>query len=291
MKVLVTGASGFVGRALVPALKAAGHSVVTVGRGRGADVAWNDADLARAVAESDVIVHLAGANLFAKRWSAAFKRELVKSRVEATTQLAELVARDPRKALISASAVGYYGASEHTRMIESYARGAGFLAELCGEWERATEPAAKAGARVAIARIGLVLGAGGGVFAKLRPVFRLGLGGRVGSGAQWVSWIHLDDLVRLLVFLVENEKARGTFNATAPTPVRQLEFARELAKVLHRPAFLPAPEPFVRLALGEAADALLTGQHVSPARALELGFTFRFSELVGALEELAQLRA
>lgn len=290
MRVLVTGASGFVGRALVPASKAAGHVVKTVGRGRGADFGWSDAELARGVAESDVIVHLAGANLFGRRWSTAFKRELVQSRVETTSKLAELVARAPEKALISASAVGYYGASEHTCMAEGYARGAGFLAELCEQWERATEPASKAGARVAIVRIGLVLGRAGGVFAKLRPVFRLGLGGRVGSGAQWMSWIHLEDLTRLIVFLFESEKARGVYNACAPNPVRQVEFARALAQALHRPAFFPAPEPFVRLALGEAADALLTGQHVSPVRALELGFAFRHTELAEALADLAGAR-
>ncbi len=289
MRVLVTGASGLVGTALVPALRSAGHSVKTVGRSR-ADHSWSDADLARGVAEADVVVHLAGANLFAKRWSTAFQRELVESRVTTTTKLAELVARAPEKALVSASAIGFYGASEHTRMAEGYARGAGFLAELCEAWERATEPATKAGARVAIVRIGLVLGREGGVFAKLRPVFKLGLGGRVGSGAQWMSWIHVEDLARLFVFLVENEKARGVFNACAPNPVRQVEFARALAQTLHRPAFFPAPEPFVRLALGEAADALLTGQHVSPVRALEAGFAFRYTQLAEALADLARTR-
>ena len=188
----------------------------------------------------------------------------------------------------SASAIGYYGASDYTRMAEGYARGAGFLAELCGAWEAATEPAAKAGARVAIVRIGLVLGREGGVFAKLRPVFKLGLGGRVGSGAQWMSWIHVEDLARLFVFLVEHAKARGVFNACAPHPVRQVEFAHALAQALHRPATFPAPEPFERIALGEAADALLTGQHVSPVRALEAGFAFRYTELAEALADLAR---
>lgn len=289
MRVLVTGASGLVGTALVPALRSAGHSVKTVGRSR-ADHSWSDADLARGVAEADVVVHLAGANLFGKRWSAAFKRELVESRVTTTTKLAELVARAPEKALVSASAIGFYGASEHTRMAEGYARGAGFLAELCEAWERATEPATKAGARVAIVRIGLVLGREGGVFAKLRPVFKLGLGGRVGSGAQWMSWIHVEDLVALFVRLVEDPKARGVYNACAPNPVRQVEFARELARALHRPAVFPAPEPFVRLALGEAADALLTGQFVLPTRALEAGFAFRYTQLAEALADLARTR-
>lgn len=288
MRVLVTGASGFVGRALVPALSSAGHVVATVGRGRGADASWAQDSLARAVDGADVVVHLAGENVFGRRWSAKFKRAIVESRVATTSALAELVARSPSKTLISASAVGWYGASEHTRMLESYARGAGFLADVCGAWEHATEPAAKAGARVAIVRIGLVLGQGGGAYGKLRPLFRLGLGGRVGSGSQWMSWIHVDDLARLLVFLVEHPTARGVFNATAPEPARQIDFARELARSLHRPAFLPAPEPFVRLALGEAADALLTGQHVTPAHALELGFEFRYPRLADALAELAR---
>lgn len=286
MKVLLSGASGFVGSHLARRLRARGHEPLALGRGPGADHDWSDASLARGVQAADALVHLAGANLFEGRWSAERKKILRASRIDTTRALARLAARRRPAVFVCASAVGWYGASDARELDERSARGTGFLAELCCEWEEAAEEALEAGVRTAFARIGVVLGRGGGALAKMLPPFRLGLGGPLGDGQQWVSWIHLDDLCDLLLWLLEHPKAAGAFNATAPQPVTMAELARTLGRVLHRPAFLPAPAPLLRLALGEVADVLLTGQRVLPRRALEGGFEFSYPALEPALREL-----
>jgi uncharacterized protein (TIGR01777 family) len=293
MKVLLTGATGFVGSHLTQRLEAAGHTVLPVSRrarwtddGAGARFDWSDESLMSGVRAADAVIHLAGENLFAKRWSAKQKEILWSSRYDGTKKLATLVAARKPDCFISASAVGYYGASPDAVFQETSPRGQGFLAELCADWEAATDAAAEAGVRTAIVRTGVVLGPGGGALAKMLPPFKLGLGGPLGDGKQWVSWIHLDDLASLFLFLLENPKASGAFNGTAPQPVTMKELASALGRVLHRPAFLPAPAPLLRLALGEVADIMLTGQRVEPRRAREAGFKFRFADIESALSEI-----
>lgn len=290
MKVLVTGASGFVGGHVTRRLEQRGHTVLPVSRTPGSGYDWSPASLARGVAEADAVLHLAGENLFGKRWSAEQKQRLWSSRFDRTKELAALAAERKPSALVSASAVGYYGASETASFQEGSPRGSGFLAELCADWEAATEAAAEAGVRTAIVRIGVVLGKGGGALAKMLPPFKLGLGGPLGSGRQWVSWIHVDDLVSLFVELLENPKATGIYNGTSPNPVTMGELARALGRALHRPAVFPVPAPILRAALGEVADVMLTGQRVHPRRALELGFSFAHPEIEEALRDLVGKR-
>lgn len=285
--VLLTGATGFVGSRLRQRLEQAGHAVATVGR-TGGDHDWSLESLRAGVDAADAIVHLAGENLFGRRWSVEQKRRLVESRVMTTQQLAQLVAQrhDPRPAFVTASAVGYYGPSDAEGLTEDAPFATDFLGRLCERWEAATLRAGLAGARVATVRVGVVLGPGGGALAKMLPPFKLGLGGPLGSGRQWVSWVHRDDLCALFQRLVEDDQTSGVYNGTAPNPVRMKELARTLGRVLGRPAVLPVPRFALRLALGEVADVLLTGQHVVPRRALQAGFTFAFPELEGALREI-----
>ena len=289
MKVLLTGASGFIGSHLSKRLVAAGHQVFPVSRratSDGASFDWSDASLARGVQQADAVVHLAGENLFDRRWTARQKAVLRSSRTEPTGKLAHLIASRKPACFISSSAVGYYGDSPNVHFTESSPRGKGFLAELCSEWEAATSPASDAGVRTAIVRTGVVLGQGGGALAKMLLPFKLGVGGPLGSGRQWLSWIHVDDLVSLFQFLLEKPGASGAFNATAPQPVTMKTFASALGRALHRPAIFPVPGPMLKLALGEVADVLLTGQYVEPRRASEAGFAFRYPGIDGALRDV-----
>jgi uncharacterized protein (TIGR01777 family) len=280
MNVLLTGATGFVGSRLKTTLQGAGHAVTTVGRGPGSDTGWDEAELSPAVAACDAIVHLAGENLFARRWSDEQKKKLVASRVDTTTTLARLAARHGTRAFVSASAVGWYGAQGDQELDETAPRGTGFLADLCRDWEQATEAAAEAGVRTCRVRTGVVLGLEDGALAKMLTPFKLGVGGPLGSGRQQVSWIHLDDLCRIYLHLVEHERASGAFNGTAPNPVTMRELAKTLGSVLHRPALLPVPAPVLRIALGDVADVLLTGQRVLPRRTQESGFAFLHPEQI-----------
>jgi hypothetical protein len=289
MKVLLTGASGFIGSHLSKRLVAAGHQVFPVSRratSDGASFDWSDASLARGVQQSDAVVHLAGENLFDKRWTARQKAVLRSSRTEPTGKLARLIASRKPACFISSSAVGYYGDSPDVHFTERSPRGKGFLADLCGEWEAATLPASDAGVRTAIVRTGVALGQGGGALAKMLLPFKLGIGGPLGNGRQWLSWVHVDDLVSLFQFLLENPDASGAFNATAPQPVTMKTFASALGRALHRPAVFPVPGPMLKLALGEVADVLLTGQHVEPHRACDMGFRFRFAAIDAALRDV-----
>jgi uncharacterized protein (TIGR01777 family) len=237
------------------------------------------------VRDADAVIHLAGENLFDKRWTTKQKQVLRSSRTQPTTTLAKLIAARKPACFISSSAVGYYGASQDTHFVETSPRGQGFLADLCGEWEASTAPAADAGVRTAIVRTGVALGRGGGALAKMLLPFKLGIGGPLGSGRQWLSWVHIDDLAALFQFLLENPGASGPFNATAPLPVTMKVFAQSLGRALHRPAIFPVPGPMLKLALGEVADVLLTGQYVEPRRAREGGFTFRFANVDAALRD------
>lgn len=288
MKVLLTGASGFVGSHLSKRLEAAGHRVLPVSRSPGHGYDWSEASLARGVQEADAVIHLAGENLFAKRWSAKQKEVLRASRTEGTSKLAALVAARKPACFISTSAIGYYGPSTSAQFHEDSPQGQDFLAGLCGEWEAATAAARNAGVRTAIVRIGVVLGKGGGALEKMLPPFKLGLGGPLGNGRQWVSWVHLDDLTSLFLFLLENPTARGVFNATAPNPVSMKELAKALGRALHRPAIFPVPGPILKLALGEVADILLTGQNVEARRTREAGFQFQFTTIDSALSKIVE---
>ena len=286
MRILLTGGTGFIGSRLRTGLEDEGHVVRIVSRGSGGDVTWEPRVLRAAVAASDAVIHLAGENLIARRWTAGQKARLQSSRVDTTRQLAEAVAETKPGVFVTASAIGYYGASPDRRFVAGDGPGDDFLARLCAAWEAARQPALDAGVRTATVRIGVVQGRGGGALAKMLLPFRLGVGGPVGDGRQWVSWIHLDDLVGMFVWLLENERTQGVYNGTAPNPVTNRDLSRALGRVLHRPAILPAPGFALRIALGEVATLLLEGQHVTPDRALAEGFTFRFPEIEPALRNL-----
>ncbi len=293
MNVLVTGASGFIGRHLCAHLEHAGHRVHTVGRGRPAgpctaapDFDWSEASLRRGVERCEAIVNLAGENLLARRWNARRKELLRASRVETTAQLARCLVLRGRGTLLSASAVGYYGTRGDGPLDERSPPGADFLALLCRDWESAARSAEGGERRVSCVRIGIVLGRDGGALARMLLLFRLGLGGPLGSGRQAFPWIHVDDLCAFFRFLLEHPECSGPFNGTAPEPVSQREFARCLGRVLRRPAVLPAPGFALRLFLGETAEVLLTGARALPSRAREAGFSFAHPELAGALGHL-----
>ncbi len=285
MRVLLTGGTGFIGSRLKARL-GNGHAVRVVSRGPGGDVTWEPSALRAAVAESDAVVHLAGENLIARRWTPAQKARLRASRVDTTGQLAEAVADARPRVFVTASAIGYYGASPDRRFVAGDGPGDDFLARLCADWEAARQPAVDAGVRTATVRIGVVQGRGGGALEKMLLPFRLGVGGPLGHGRQWVSWIHLDDLLAMFVWLLDDERTQGVYNGTAPNPVTNRELSRALGRVLHRPAVLPAPGFVLRIALGEVAGLLLEGQHVTPGRALEAGFRFRFPEIEPAFRDL-----
>jgi len=257
---------------------------------------WNPAarEVDRAALErADALVHLSGENVFG-RWNAAKKAAIRASRVESTRFLSETIAGLARRpgTFIAAAAIGYYGNRGDELLTEESGSGTGFFPELCREWEAASGAAERAGVRVVRPRIGLVLTPRGGSLGQLLPIFRLGLGGPIGRGRQWWSWVAMDDLLQLFAFLLERDALRGPVNATAPEPVRNADFVRVLGRVLRRPAVLPVPPIALRLLYGEAADeALLTGQRVLPARATRAGFQFRFPTLEPALRHLLEAAA
>jgi uncharacterized protein (TIGR01777 family) len=234
----------------------------------------------------DALVHLAGAPI-AERWTAAHKARIVATRVDATRALARAAAEARTvRTMVSASAIGYFGARGDEALSEDAPAGHDFLAEVCVGWEAATAPAREAGIRVVTPRFGVVLHPDGGALQKLLTPFKLGVGGPMGSGAQVMSWIHRADLVSFIVFLLERQDLSGPFNATAPGAVTNREFARALGQVLHRPAVVSTPALMLRLALGEMSSMLLTGQRVVPARALAAGFVFAHPTLGEALQSL-----
>ena len=286
MRILLTGGTGFIGARLKARLETGDHTVRIVSRGPGGDVTWQPEALRAAVAKSDAIIHLAGENLIGRRWTARQKARLRSSRIDTTRQLAEAVADAKPRVFITASAIGYYGVSADRRFVVGDDPGDDFLARLCADWEAARQPALDAGVRTASVRTGVVQGRGGGALEKMLLPFRLGVGGPVGDGRQWVSWIHLDDLLGMFEWILENENAQGIYNGTAPKPVSNRELSKALGRVLHRPAIFPAPGFALRLALGEVAGLLLEGQHVTPDRALAEGFSFRFPEIEPAFRDL-----
>lgn len=293
MKIVVAGGSGFIGSALVARLVRRGDDVAVLSRdpsrvrnGRG--VQWSpgsDGAWQQEVASADVVVNLAGENIGGARWSEERKRTLVASRIEPTRAIVAALARGAGKkpVLINASAVGFYGDAGDTELSESSPQGRGFLADLAKRWEEEARSATCV-ARVALLRIGVVLAPDGGALEKMLLPFKLFAGGRFGSGKQWMSWIDRDDLLRMFEWAIDEPRVAGTYNATAPFPVRNSEFATTLAKVLARPALLPAPAFALRAALGEMAEPLLLdSQRALPVRAGREGFVFAWPHLEESL--------
>lgn len=300
MHVLITGGSGFIGTALCRALLARGDGLTVLTRSAARAGARLPAavccieNLAHA-APADAVVNLAGENLGDGRWSAARKQRFVDSRVQTTRRLIDWMQTGQRpQVLVSGSAIGWYGARGDEELGENAPPGRPneFSAQLCRAWEAEALQAEALGVRTCLLRIGIVLERDGGSLQQMLLPFRMGLGGVMGSGAQWMSWIHRDDLVGLILWLIDTPQAQGAYNGTAPQPVRHREFVRTLARTLHRPAFMPLPAPALRLLLGEMAGLVLEGQRVLPRRALRGGYAFRYPDLASALGAiLGQRRA
>jgi len=295
MNILVTGASGMIGTALTSSLTASGHEVTRLVRAQPKPgekaIRWNPmAGIieASALEGMDAVVHLAGENI-AERWTAAKKVKIRDSRVKGTQLLCETLARltSPPKVLVSASAVGYYGDRGEETLTEDSPPGRGFLPEVCRAWEAATEPARQHGIRVVQLRLGVVLSAAGGALAKMLPPFRLGLGGVLGSGRQYMSWIALDDAVGAMQHAIATDSLQGPTNAVAPRAVTNQEFTKTLGKVLGRPTAIPLPAFAARLMFGEMADELLLASaRVQPTKLLASGYQFRYPELEAALRHV-----
>jgi len=289
-KVLVSGASGPIGNALLSALHDRGYQsrqLVRRPATSAGQIQWNPMQPVSpdSVSGFDAVVHLAGESIVG-RWSAEKKAAIRDSRVLGTSHLAEALAKTPQppRVLISASAIGYYGDRGEELLREDSAPGQSFLAEVCQQWEEAAEPAARAGIRVVHIRIGMVLSPVGGALAAMLTPFRFGVGGKIGSGRQWWSWIDVRDLVSAVLHAIETESLRGPVNGVSPNPVTNSEFTRVLARVLSRPAIFPLPAFAARLALGQMADELLlASQRVEPARLSASGFQFRYGELAASL--------
>lgn len=318
MRVFVTGGTGLIGRRLVGRLIARGDTPVVLSRRadrarlnpalRGAEVVQGDPTTNgpwdAAVSGCDAAVNLAGQNLFARRWDAEVKRKIRDSRVLATENLVAALARaDARpKVLVQGSAIGYYGPRGDEPLDEASKPGDDFMARVCVEWEQAARPAEGLGLRLATIRTGVVLARGEGALGVMTPIFRMGPGVPIGNGGSWwrpaggqqfLSWVHVEDLVGLFLLALDEARAAGPINGTAPHPVRNAEFAREFSRALRRPAtfwrfFLPfgPPDFALKLVLGEVADMVVTGQNVLPRKAQELGYAFRFPDLAGALADL-----
>lgn len=297
-RVLVSGASGLIGSALVRAITADRISVVRLVRkprsdGQG-EICWSPLS-SPAIGDPsllegfDAVIHLSGANIGDHRWTAAYKREIVESRVQTTQALSLLLTglKRPPQTFLCASAVGIYGNRGDEVLTEASTPGSGFLAETCDRWEAATQPARAAGIRVVHLRFGVALSAEGGALSKMLSLFRLGLGGRLGSGQQWMSWISLTDLVSAVSFILGASQLAGPINMVAPNPVTNADFTRTLARTIHRPAVFPAPAFALRVAMGEMADeALLASARAIPAQLTQAGFDFKHPELGAALESL-----
>ncbi|HEX5053107.1 MAG TPA: TIGR01777 family oxidoreductase [Planctomycetota bacterium] len=293
-RIAITGASGFVGRALASHLTAAGHEVLALVRGEAqsaGQVAWNPGTGAldrEALGAVDAVVHLAGENVAGGRWSAARKQRIAASRGPATEALCRALAALPHRpaVFVGASATGIYGDRGELVLDERSPRGSGFLADVAAAWEAGTEPARAAGMRVVNLRIGVVLDGSGGALRKMLLPFRLGLGGRLGHGRQWMSWITRHDLVRAVSWVLAHQALPGPVLAVAPNPVRNREFTQALARALHRPAVLPVPAFALRVLFGEMADALLSSQRAIPGALTSSGFLFEHPEIGPALRTL-----
>jgi len=296
MNILLTGGTGLIGQALCAALLKGGHTLTVLSRnpatvpakcGAGVRAIASPAEW-RADEHFDAVINLAGEPIVDARWTAERKQRLWASRVTLTQELVSRIAAAKQKpaVLLSGSAIGYYGDCGDVSIDESAPVGTDFGAVLCEAWEAAAQKAAESGVRICLLRTGLVLSANGGLLAKMRLPYSLGLGARLGNGRQWMSWIHIDDYVALLLRLLTQADASGAINMTAPVPVSNAEFTAGLARALHRPACLAAPAPILKLVLGERSVLLLGGQRVLPAKAEALGYAFTYRALDGALQSL-----
>jgi uncharacterized protein (TIGR01777 family) len=297
VKITLTGGTGFIGRRLVRRLLAEGHSVhllvrhARTGFGPGVDCSvWNAYTIdppPASLAGADAVIHLAGEPV-SQRWTPSARRRIRDSRVEGTRRLVQAMSQaSPRPpVLVAASAVGIYGSRGEEILTESSAPGAGFLAQVCVEWEKTAREAEALGIRVVHLRTGMALAGEGGALAQMLTPFRWGLGGRIATGSQWVSWIHVEDLISLIVFLLERGELRGPVNATSPNPATNSEMTRHLAAVLRRPALLTVPPFVLRVIYGEMAEIVLASQRVIPQAAQAAGFEFRYPSLRLALQNL-----
>lgn len=298
-RLLITGGSGFIGTRLVPVLSAQGFDVTVLTRypektARHFDHtvstikqldALNDTDV------FDVVINLAGQGITDKRWTQAIKKQLRESRIITTQKLITYLQAAEKKPelLISGSAIGYYGDQGEKLIDEQMSGDSSFSSKLCLDWEHEAQQAEKSGIRTCYLRTGIVLGKNGGALSKMLPAFKLGLGGPMGNGRQWMSWIHIDDLIGIILHVINNIGIKGAVNGTAPNPVTNKVFSSTLARVLKRPAFLPMPAFVLKLLLGEMAqELLLSGQRVIPKKILDAGYDFQYAELEDALNEVVQ---
>jgi uncharacterized protein len=301
MKILISGASGLVGTALTGVFRREGHTVGHLvrpgGPARPGDIRWDPSSATVDVATleaSDALVHLSGANISGGRWTPARKQILRSSRVDTTRVLVDSLSRLSRKprVFVSASAVGYYGSRGDEVLTESMRPGTDFLSALARDWETEASRAQASGVRTVMLRLGVILSAKGGALTRMMTPFKFGVGGPLGDGQQWMSWIALEDVIGIVRFAIANAQLSGPVNVVAPNPVRNRDFSRVLAKVLHRPAIFSAPRFVLRLALGEMANALLlVSQRAHPAKLLEMGYQFRFDDLGAALREIVDRNA
>ncbi len=292
MRVTIAGGSGFIGEAVVRELLSRGHDVAVLTRNpqktdAGRPLVWDgktQGSWSKDVAAADVVVNLAGENI-GQRWTKTRKVRLIESRVGATRALVAAIAAEPRRkrTFINASAIGFYGPRGDEILDETAARGDGFLADLAARWEEEAR-AAETCARLVIFRFGVVLGSGGGALGKMLLPFKLGVGGRIGSGRQWFSWVALDDVTRAILWAIGDESVRGVFNVTAPNPVTNADFTRALGRALHRPTVIPIPSSGLKILFGQmAGETLLRGQRVIPSRMSERGFRFVHDKVESAL--------
>lgn len=293
MRIIVSGSHGLVGTVLIKALEADGHEIYRLVRyapNSEKEIEWSPDRYSIAISRIegfDAVFHLAGESIASGRWNVEKKRKIRESRTSGTKLLADALANlsAPPKTLLSASAIGYYGDRGEELLTETSPPGKDFLADVCVEWEQATEHAREKGVRVVNTRFGIILDKEGGALAKMLTPFRMGIGGRIGDGKQWMSWIALDDVIGALRFALSNESMNSPVNFVAPNPVRNAEFTKALGKALSRPTLFPIPEFGVRLAFGEMADALLlSSQRVEPAILKQSGYNFRYPDLNSALQ-------
>ena len=300
MRIFIAGGTGLVGTRLVKRLMERGDQAVVLTRrpevaeqlfGAGCTVVKGDPLIAGSWADAlkncDAVVNLVGEGIFNHRWSEAFKQTLYDSRIKSTTLIAAAIAKSSTvKTLVSASAVGYYGPTGSEELTEASPEGFDFLARLCVDWEAATALARAHGTRTVILRISVVLDPKGGAMTKMATPFKMFVGGPIGSGKQYVSWIHHEDLVGLILFALDHAEVRGPLNAAAPGAVTNKEFSKTLGRALHRPSFMPTPGFMLRVALGEVANVITKGQRVVPAKALALGYRFKFADIDAALRDV-----
>jgi uncharacterized protein (TIGR01777 family) len=297
MKILISGASGLVGTHLIPTLEAKGHEIFRLVRKtpkNANEIQWNEktgfSEIEQPILENfDSVVHLAGDNVASENWSDEKKRRIRESRTTGTRVLVDALKKcaNPPKVFVSASASGFYGDRKDEILTEESPKGEGFLPDVCDEWETEARHAEEFGARVVTPRIGVVLAKDGGALEKMLTPFKLGVGGVVGSGKQWMSWIALDDLIGIINFALENENLRGAVNTVAPNPATNEEFTKTFGKVLHRPTILPIPEFAIKLLYGEMGETLLLqGQRMIPKKLQDAGFEFQYPNLEDALKHV-----